>query len=508
MSLAEELLADFDDDDDEDFEMPEDNDAPEFKNVKMEEEEIEEAIEEPADGGVKYDSVHDVAKLARSERYLELVRQLHAELERPADEVKVTAPLEADPQYQLIVKLSHLAADIDSEINVIHKFVRDKYEKRFPELETLVPNPLDYLATVQLLGNDINTKGQNKELLSRILAPAACIVVSVTVSTTQGTKLEADELHAVTEACDLAEQLHTDRLSMHRLVELRMALIAPNLVNLLGASTTALLVSQAGGLAPLSRMPACNVQVLGKQKKNLAGFSTATMNPHNGFVYFHPLVQSMPPDFKGKTAKILAAKATLAARIDAQHESPSGDLGKDLLEEVRRKMEKMLEPPPVKANKALPKPLDKASKKRGGRRMRKMKERLGMTELRKNQNRMNFGELAEDVMQEHMGFDLGQAKGGNVAGGRIRAAVVDQKTRVRMSQKLQRQLEKQRGGGGGGLTSVRSKIAGTASSVTFTPVQGLEIVNPSAQEKPQASSSSSNYFSSSGSFVNIDRMTL
>lgn len=48
---------------------------------------------------------------------------------------------------------------------MIHKFVRDKYEKRFPELETLVPNPLEYLAAVKLLGNEINTKGQNKVTL-------------------------------------------------------------------------------------------------------------------------------------------------------------------------------------------------------------------------------------------------------------------------------------------------------------------------------------------------------
>ncbi|CAD6184556.1 unnamed protein product [Caenorhabditis auriculariae] len=496
MSLAEELMADFDDDDDmEDLEDGE--------NEIKEEEDIEEATEEQPDTH-SYNSVYDVAKLSKSEHYQKLVKQLNSELERPPDSVEVTAPLEADPQYQLIVKLSNLVADIDNEINVVHKFVRDKYEKRFPELETLVPNPLDYLATVQLLGNDINTKGQNKELLSRILLPATCIVVSVTVSTTQGTKLEPDELQAVMEACALAEQIHADRISMHHLIELRMALIAPNLVHLLGAATTALLVSQAGGLAPLARMPACNIQVLGRQKKNLAGFSSA-VNPHHGFVFFHPLVQGMPPDLKGKTAKILAAKATLAARVDAQHESPNGNIGKDLLDEVRRKMEKMLEPPPVKANKALPKPLDKASKKRGGRRMRKMKERLGMTELRKKQNRMNFGELAEDVMQEHMGFDLGHVKTGNAAGGRIRTGVVDSKTRLRMSQKLQRQLEKQRAAGG--VTSLKSKVAGTASSVTFTPVQGLEIVNPAAQEKP-TSSSSSNYFSSAGSFVNINKMTL
>ncbi|VDL87321.1 unnamed protein product [Nippostrongylus brasiliensis] len=84
-----------------------------------------------------------------------------------------------------------------------------------------------------------------------------------------------------------------------------------------------------------------------------------------------------------------------------------------------------------------------------------MKERMGMTDLRKSANRMNFGELAEDVLQDHLGFDLGQVKTGNVAGGRIRAGVVDNKTRVKMSQKMQRQMERQRAQGG--VTSIRSK---------------------------------------------------
>ncbi|KHJ78547.1 u4/U6 small nuclear ribonucleoprotein Prp31 domain protein [Oesophagostomum dentatum] len=207
----------------------------------------------------------------------------------------------------------------------------------------------------------------------------------------------------------------------------------------------------------------------------------------------------MPPDLKSKAAKVLAAKCTLAARVDSLHESPNGAIGMRLLEQVRSKMEKLMEPPPVKASKALPKPLDKASKKRGGRRVRKMKERMGMTDLRKSANRMNFGELAEDVLQDHIGFDLGQVKTGNIAGGRIRAGVVDSKTRVKMSQKMQRQMERQRAQGG--VTSIRSKTAGTASSVTFTPVQGLEIINPTALEK--TSTSSSTYFSSSASFVKV-----
>jgi hypothetical protein len=47
----------------------------------------------------------------------------------------------------------------------------------------------------------------------------------------------------------------------------------------------------------------------------------------------------------------------------------------------------------VKAVKALPTPLEGPRKKRGGRRVRKMKERYAVTELRKQANRMNFGEV-------------------------------------------------------------------------------------------------------------------
>lgn len=175
MSLAEELMADFEEDDADELEQA-------MEGIKGGDD-IEEATEAVAGKG-EYNSVYDVAKMSLTDEYRELMESLKHELERK-DEVHVTAPLESDPQYRLIVRLAHLAADLDGEISVIHKFVRDKYEKRFPELETLVPNPLEYLAAVKLLGNEINTKGQNKELLGQILAPATCIVVSVTASTTQ-----------------------------------------------------------------------------------------------------------------------------------------------------------------------------------------------------------------------------------------------------------------------------------------------------------------------------------
>lgn len=173
--------------------------------------------------------------------------------------------------------------------------------------------------------------------------------------------------------------------------------------------------------------------MIGKQKRTLSGFSSSAILPHAGYIYYHPIVQSLPPDLRRKAARIISGKCTLAVRADAQHQKTDGSIGEMFSGIIKLKLEKLLEPPPVKANKALPKPLDKASKKRGGKRVRRQKERMGLTELRKKQNRMSFGEIQEDIVQNHVGFSLGQATSGSAGlGGRIRASVVDNKTRVRL----------------------------------------------------------------------------
>lgn len=54
-------------------------------------------------------------------------------------------------------------------------------------------------------------------------------------------------------------------------------------------------------------------------------------------------------ELRRKTARLVAAKAVLAARVDASHESPDGKIGGDFLADIEGKLEKLQEPPPVKA---------------------------------------------------------------------------------------------------------------------------------------------------------------
>lgn len=196
---------------------------------------------------------------------------------------------------------------------------------------------------------------------------------------------------------------------------------------------------------------------------------------------------------------MVATKCTLAARVDACHESKNGAVGLSLFQEIEKKLDKLQEPPPVKFVKPLPKPIDPPRKKRGGKRVRKMKERYAMTELRKQANRLNFAEIEDDAYQEDLGYSRGTI--GKTGTGRIRMAQVDEKTKVRISKTLQRNMQKQQGWGGS--STVRKQVSGTASSVAFTPLQGLEIVNPQAAEK--SGIESNKYFSNTAGFVKIQK---
>ncbi|XP_037286739.1 pre-mRNA processing factor 31 [Rhipicephalus microplus] len=486
MSLADELLADLEDAGD----LEEDQLYQQDTHIQ----EVEDVI--PLEIDTKVKSVRAIAKLRDSEELARVMSEIKQKVLQARKE-EVTGPVEADPEYQLIVEANNLAVEIDNEINIIHKFTRDNYQKRFPELESLVPGALDYVLTVKELGNSLE-KAKNNEVLQSFLTPATIMVVSVTASTTQGQLLSQEELTTIFEACDMALELNDFKLEIYSYVESRMSFIAPNLSQIVGASVAAKLMGVAGGLTNLSKMPACNVLVLGSQKRTLSGFSSTAVMPHTGFVYYTDIVQNTPADLRRKASRLLAAKCVLAARVDSFHESPDGTVGVSLREEVERKLDKLQEPPPVKQVKPLPPPIDQNRKKRGGRRVRRMKERFAVTELRKQANRMSFGEIEEDAYQEDLGFSSGQI--GKAGAGRIRSAQVDEKTKVRISKTLQKNLQRQQVYGGS--TTVRRHVSGTASSVAFTPLQGLEIVNPHAAEA-KASDSGAKYFSNTAGFLKI-----
>lgn len=289
MSLADELLADLEENDHDDLQ---DEYEALDEAVKQENAEIK---EEPMETDTtQINSIRELCKLRDSERLINIMKQIKGYGNKIRKASEIIGPVEADPEYMLIVEANDLAADFDSEIATIHKFVKDKYQKRFPELDSLVVVPLEYVRTVKELGNDLD-QAKNNETLQQFLTQATIMVVSVTASTTQGTFLTEQEKVQIDEACDMAIELNDLKLQIYDYVESRMAFIAPNLSLIVGASIAAKIMGVAGGLTRLSKLPACNILLLGQQKKTLSGFSQIHMLPHTGFIYYSDIVQNTPP---------------------------------------------------------------------------------------------------------------------------------------------------------------------------------------------------------------------
>ncbi|KAI9066364.1 Nop domain-containing protein [Trametes sanguinea] len=415
----------------------------------------------------KVDDIRKVAKLEGSKRMNDILKEIEKYQANPSTPEQMAMPTHSNPEYNLIVQANNLSVDVDNEILVVNKFIRDHYAPKFPELEQLVADPQMYIRSVRALGN---SEDPTKVNLQGVLPPAIIMSVLVTATTTAGQPLPDAEWKAVERACDLADRLEEVRKKIFQYVSSRMNILAPNLSAIVGTTTAAKLLGVAGGLSGLAKMPACNVHLLGAQKKIAAGFSTITARKHTGFIFQSELVQQTPPEYRMKVQRTVGAKSALAARMDLERQRRDGSYGQQLREKIEKHIDRLAAPPPTKIVKPLPIPNDGPKKRRGGKRARKAKEAYAQTELRKLQNRMAFGEPEEEVGA----FD--QTKGlGMIGTGKVRANVGEAKSRAKLSKANKLRLAAlNRAAQGGTATS------GTATSLTVTPVQGFELTNRAA----------------------------
>ncbi|RAH43667.1 U4/U6-U5 snRNP complex subunit PRP31 [Aspergillus brunneoviolaceus CBS 621.78] len=423
----------------------------------------------------------------------------------------------AQPAAPEITNEFDVALSTQDELTRLHKVLRDHYSIRFPELETLVTTPLDYAKTVAILQNGplndikaLSTSADNMVgvPLRSVLDGPSLMVVAVEGTTTRGREMTESELKAVLDTCERILKLDRERTALTESIQSRMSQIAPNLAALIGPETAAQFLNQTGGLRELAKIPACNLGAQGSKRKEGLGFATNHGIRAQGFLYNSPIISEIPNDLKRQAIRIVSAKMVLATRADVSNYSPDGSLGEELKQQCFQRLEKLTEPAPNSGAKALPAPDDKPSRKRGGRRARKAKEAVAMTELRKAQNRVAFGKEEAEVGYGTGEGTVGLGMLGQQNDGRIRATQIDQRTRAKLSKNNKgwgtatpvsgTSTSLRAFGGGPGTSGTASVLqarglrasgigtslggsAGTASTIAFTPVQGLELVDPKVQ---------------------------
>tara|TARA_B100001094_G_scaffold331523_1_gene400159 strand:- start:79 stop:789 length:711 start_codon:yes stop_codon:yes gene_type:complete len=92
--------------------------------------------------------------------------------------------------------------------------------------------------------------------------------------------------------------------------------VFPKIVALLDSQLTVRLVSCAGSLAKLARLPSSTIQLLGAEKALFRHMSDGSLPPKHGILYQHPSVKGTHNKNKGKVTRSLASKVAIAAKID------------------------------------------------------------------------------------------------------------------------------------------------------------------------------------------------
>ncbi len=91
----------------------------------------------------------------------------------------------------------------------------------------------------------------------------------------------------------------------------------PSVSALVGPLLAARLCVEAHGRARLARLPSGTVQILGAEKAFFHHLKTGAPSPKHGHIFMHPWISRSPRWVRGKIARTLAGKISIAAKIDA-----------------------------------------------------------------------------------------------------------------------------------------------------------------------------------------------
>uniref|UniRef100_A0A915BQ07 Nop domain-containing protein n=2 Tax=Parascaris univalens TaxID=6257 RepID=A0A915BQ07_PARUN len=221
----------------------------------------------------------------------------------------------------MIVQAVSLLDDIDKELNNYIMRCREWYGWHFPELGKIVQDHQAYAKVVRTLGMRQNAE---KTDLSSILSEELETRVKDEAEISTGCDISESDLLNIKQLCDQVIAMSAYRAQLADYLKNRMAVLAPNLTALLGELVGARLISHAGSLMNLAKYPASTVQILGAEKALFRALKTKRDTPKYGIIYHAQLIGQASARLKGKLARKLAAKVSLATRIDALGDEPHG----------------------------------------------------------------------------------------------------------------------------------------------------------------------------------------
>lgn len=192
--------------------------------------------------------------------------------------------------------------EIDETISKLIERIREWYALYFPEMD-VIKNNETYIRLIS----------QNKTKEKIIEAKPDAFPSNVL-------DLEDDinpkDLEIMNSYAKSIYELQKSRKEIENYIDNKMEDIAPNLKLIVGPTLGAKLISHAGGLKRLATYPSSTVQIMGAEKALFRHLKSGDRPPKYGLIYQHPQVRGSKWWNRGKIARILASKISLAVRRD------------------------------------------------------------------------------------------------------------------------------------------------------------------------------------------------
>ena len=293
--------------------------------------------------------------------------------------------------------------------------LKELYSPYFPELPTIVTNSYEYVQSIKVIEENksllkSDTKSGIKQLKQNLSFLPNNVLMALTFMLSSSNVINSTSTdETIKNNYEKILSIFNSKNILLNFISNHMKFLAPNLTLLLGAEISAKLVTEAGGLQELARTPSGNILNMGRHELNLEGFST--MNKfNNGFLTELKEYKNAIDSMKIKVLRRYANKTALAARKDAfinkSRLSTKENYGNELKKLIADKVDKIKNDVQPILKKPLPRPDDKPSKKRGGKRVRGIKKKFELTEVRKLKNRMKFGEPEAEYRDTGIGFGM------------------------------------------------------------------------------------------------------
>ena len=148
-----------------------------------------------------------------------------------------------------------------------------------------------------------------------------------------GSVVEKGDMAELKVLCLNALNIKEEREYLQKYIEELMKKLMPNFTALCGGVLGAKLLSKAGSIKKLALLPSSTIQVIGAERALFQSLRSGAKGPKYGFLFQHPMVLSAKKWNKGKVARSLAGKLSIAVKEDYFGK-------KDIADELLKSLEK------------------------------------------------------------------------------------------------------------------------------------------------------------------------